>query len=298
MMALWFRACFSYSPCFPLFLVDLLSFEFLWPYTFPLLFLYFLVFLYFVFSWIFICLFSVGSFSGVFLLPSHSWACCVFDLSRFFRLVRRGSKVRLSGFRLYCLLTSWVQVVLLLCVSAMILLLAPVPGRLGMFPQTAPLLPSGSSCRGVPHPEPVDQHCSDPTPARTIRHPPVQPISSLGPTQRPPHAPAQFWLKKASSVGAVYGNDSSSINITDFSVTDGIDHEHKQEQRSKDTESIGRCGQQTSWASRSSAGQYERSRSTPPRQPTPDRRARTAYQTNAASTGDATDPGRSRVIRS
>ena len=48
-----------------------------------------------------------------------------------------------------------------------------------------------------------------------------------------------------------------------------------------------------SWASGSNAGQYERSGSTPPRQPTPDRRVRAAYQTNAASTGDATDPRRS-----
>ena len=110
--------------------------------------------------------------------------------------------------------------------------------------------------------------------------------------------------KRESSVGAVCGNDSSYINITDFSVTDGIDSEYKQEQRSKGARSTGRCGQQTSWAGGSNAGQYERSGSTPPRQPTPDRRVRAAYQTNAASTGDATDPGRSqyspprRVIRS
>ena len=39
--------------------------------------LFYLVSLYFVFSWIFVCPFGVGSFSGVFLLPSHSWARCV-----------------------------------------------------------------------------------------------------------------------------------------------------------------------------------------------------------------------------
>ena len=73
------------------------------------------------------------------------------------------------------------------------------------------LLPSSSSCRRVPHPEPTDQQQQQsyprlddarpadqpsislgPTqqpehaPAQTIRHPPVQPASSLGPIQRPP----------------------------------------------------------------------------------------------------------------
>ena len=128
---------------------------------------------------------------------------------------------------------------------------------------------------------------------QTIQHPPVQPINSLGPIQRPPHSPAQFRLKKASSVGAVCGNDSSYISITDFSVLDGIDSEHKQEQRSKDAKSTRRRGQQASRASRSDAGQYERSGSTPPRQPTLDRRARTTHHTNTASTRDASDLGRS-----
>ena len=36
-------------------------------------------------------------------------------------------------------------------------------------------------------------------PAQTIRHPPVQPTSSLGPTQRPIRTPAQFRLKKKAS---------------------------------------------------------------------------------------------------
>ena len=113
-----------------------------------------------------------------------------------------------------------------------------------------------------------------------------------GSAQRPPHAPAQFRLKNASSVGAVCGNDSSYINITDFSIIDGINSEHEQEQRSKDAEPTGRCGQQAPRTSGSNTGQYERSGSTPPRQPTPDRGVRTTYQTNAASTGDAIDLGR------
>ena len=40
------------------------------------------------------------------------------------------------------------------------------------------------------------QRCSDLTPAQTIRHPPVQPASSLGPIQLPPHVLTQFRLKK------------------------------------------------------------------------------------------------------
>ena len=109
----------------------------------------------------------------------------------------------------------------------------------------------------------------------------------------PQHAPAQFRLKKASSVGAVCGNDSSFINITDHSVTDGINLEHKQEQRqsAKDAGSTRRCRQQTSWDSRSNASQHERSGSTPPRQSTLNRRVRTTHQTGATSEGDTTDPG-------
>ena len=109
------------------------------------------------------------------------------------------------------------------------------------------LLPSGSSCRRVPHPEPVDQHYSDPTPAQK------DPASSSSAHQQSwsnPTTPTRSSPvpveKRASSVGAVCGNDSSYINITDFSVTDGIDSEHKQEQRSKGARSTRRCGQQTS----------------------------------------------------
>ena len=145
----------------------------------------------------------------------------------------------------------------------------------------------------MPHPEPVDQHCSDPTPTQN------DPASSSSAHQQSwsnPTTPTRSSPvpveKRASSVGAICVNDSSYINIIDFSVTDGIDSEHEQEQRSKDAGPNGRCEQQAPRASGSNTGQHERSGSTPPRQPTPGRGVRTTYQTNAASTGDATDPGR------
>ena len=68
-------------------------------------------------------------------------------------------------------------------------------------------------------PKPADHPCCSPTSAQTIQHPTAQPASNPGPAQRPPHAQAQFRLKKASSVGVVYGNDSFFINIIDLSVT-------------------------------------------------------------------------------
>ena len=43
------------------------------------------------------------------------------------------------------------------------------------------------------------------------------------------HAPAQFRLKKASSVGAVCGNGISFINKVDLLVIDGINVEYKQD---------------------------------------------------------------------
>ena len=80
---LGFAVVFHTPLFFPLFLADLFGFEFLWSYTL----LFYLVLLYFVFSWIFIYLFSVLSFSGVFLLPFHFWARCVSVSSYSFRLV-------------------------------------------------------------------------------------------------------------------------------------------------------------------------------------------------------------------
>ena len=50
---------------------------------------------------------------------------------------------------------------------------------------------------------------------------------SSGPARRSQHALAQFRLKKASSVDAVCGNDSSFTNKADYSVTDGINSEYK-----------------------------------------------------------------------
>ena len=67
---------------------------------------------------------------------------------------------------------------------------------------------------------------------QAVLHPKLayQPSSSpiSGPTNPIRSSPVQ--LKKASSVGAVCGNDSSFTNIDDFSVTDGINPEHKQKQ--------------------------------------------------------------------
>ena len=57
--------------------------------------------------------------------------------------------------------------------------------------------------RGIPCLEPTVQHCSDPASTQTIQEPTAQLASSPGPAKRPPHAPAQFQLKKASSVSIV-----------------------------------------------------------------------------------------------
>ena len=148
----------------------------------------------------------------------------------------------------------------------------------------------------MPHPEPADQCSSSLTPGPTIPHPTAQPARGPGLAQRPQTRSSPVPVEKqASSVGAVCGNDNSFTNKTDNSFTDGINLEHKQEQRqsAKDAGSTRRCGHQTSWYSRSNASQYERSGSTSPRQSTPDIRVRTTYQTDATSTGDTTDPGRS-----
>ena len=124
----------------------------------------------------------------------------------------------------------------------------------------------------------------------------AQPASSPGPTQRRPHAPAQFRLKKRHHQLAPSVGTTVPVQVkTDHSVTKRINSEHKQEPRqsAKDAGSARRRRQQTSWDSRSNASQYERSGSTSPRQSTPDRRIRTTYQADATSTGDMTDPGRS-----
>ena len=69
-----------------------------------------------------------------------------------------------------------------------------------------------------------------------------------GPAQQIQHAQAQFLLKKHHQFGAVRGNNSSFANKADLSTTDGINSEHKQEQRqsSKDARPARRRGQPTS----------------------------------------------------
>ena len=121
----------------------------------------------------------------------------------------------------------------------------------------------------MPHPEPEDQ-------------PRSSPIS--GPTTPTLFSPVR--LKKTSSVGAVCGNDSSFTNKADYSVTDGINSEHKQEQRqsAKDTGSARRYRQPISRRVRNNAGQHGRIGGTPPHQSTSDRRVRTTHQTDATTT--------------
>ena len=81
---------------------------------------------------------------------------------------------------------------------------------------------------------------------------------------------------------------------TDHSVTDGINPEHKQEQRpsNKDAGPARRYEQLTSWRVRNNAGQHERGGSTPSHQSTFDRRIRTTHQTDTTTTGDATNSRR------
>ena len=97
--------------------------------------------------------------------------------------------------------------------------------------------------------------------------------------------------KRASSVGAVCGNDSSYTNITDFSVTDGINPEHKQVQCKsiKEAGPARRYRQPTSRRVGSDAGQHGQGGGTPPHQSTSDRRVRTTHKTAATTTGGATD---------
>ena len=146
MMALWvlrlffILSLFSFVSCRPP------SFEFLWRFTFH----FHLVSLYFVFSWIFICPFSVGSFSGVFLLPFHSWARCVSISSCSFRLVRRGSRARSSEFCLSCSFAPWVRVAL--CALVMIPPLMLALSGLGMFLFVRPPLGLKMLLRRLPFP--------------------------------------------------------------------------------------------------------------------------------------------------
>ena len=70
----------------------------------------------------------------------------------------------------------------------------------------------------------------------------------------------------------------------DLSATDGINSEHKQEQRqsSKDARPARRCGQPTSWRRvRDCAGQHGRGGGAPRHQPTLAERIRKTHQANA-----------------
>ena len=109
---------------------------------------------------------------------------------------------------------------------------------------------------------------------------------SSGPAQQIQHALAQFRLKKYHQFGVVYGNDSSFTNKADLSTTDGINSEHKQEQRqsSKDARPARRRGQPTSRRRvRDCAGQHGRGGGAPPHQPTLAERVITTHRTNTMS---------------
>ena len=127
---------------------------------------------------------------------------------------------------------------------------------------------------------------------------PAQQLSRSGPTTPIRSSPVP--VEKASSVGAVCGNGRSFTNITDFSVTDGINPEHRQEQcqSAKDAGSARRRRQQTSWHIRSNASQHERGGGAPPHQPTPDMRIRTTHQADTTPTGYTTNTRRSQLSSS
>ena len=115
------------------------------------------------------------------------------------------------------------------------------------------------------------------------------------PAYRSQHAPAQFRLKKVSSVGVVCGNDSSFTNKADLLVTDGINSEYEQESRqsSQDARPDKQGGHPTSRRRiRDSAGQHGRGGGTPSHQPTLDRGIRATHQADATPAGSATDLGR------
>ena len=82
---------------------------------------------------------------------------------------------------------------------------------------------------------------------------------------------------------------------TDLSITDGINPEHKQEQRqpTKDAEPARRRRQQTSRRVRNDASQHGQGGGAPPHQPTPDRRVRATHQADATPAGGATNSRRS-----
>ena len=122
-----------------------------------------------------------------------------------------------------------------------------------------------------------------------------QPNNCPSPAQRLLILSSPVQLKKASSVGAVCGNDGSFTNKTALSVTDGINSEHKQEQRQspKDAGPTRRRRQPTSRHVRSDTSQHGRGGGPPPHQPTPNRRIRATHQADATTTRGATNSRRS-----
>ena len=78
--------------------------------------------------------FCVGSFSGI--LPEIASSVLFLGPLRLFfvsfRLIRRGARVKLTGFRFHRLLLSWVWVALLICVLVVTLRLSPVLDGLGV----------------------------------------------------------------------------------------------------------------------------------------------------------------------
>ena len=116
---------------------------------------------------------------------------------------------------------------------------------------------------------------------------------SSGPTT--PTRSSLVRLKKASSVGAVCGNDSSFTNKDDLSTTDGINPKHKQEQcqSSKDAGPARRGGQPTSQRRvRDSTDQHGRGGGAPRHQPTLAEIVGTTHQANTTPLGDTTYPKR------
>ena len=109
------------------------------------------------------------------------------------------------------------------------------------------------------------------------------------------HAPAQFRSKKHHQFGAVCGKDCSFTNKADFSAADGVNLEHKQQQRqsSKDARPTRWRGQPTSRRRvRDSAGQHGRGGGAPRHQPTLAERVGTTHQENTTPPGDTTGPKR------
>ena len=116
-----------------------------------------------------------------------------------------------------------------------------------------------------------------------------------GPAQQFKHAPTQFRLKKHHQFDAVCGNNSSFTNKADLSAIEGINSEHKQEQRqsSKDARPARRRGQPTSQRRvRDCAGQQGRGGGASRHQPTLAERIRTTHQANTTPPRDTTDSKR------